>query len=113
MKLSHILTASLAGCADALKFMENDVLAAEGMIKLGIHVAKNGLPSPGTCTLDKVSIRREWSVSHNQRSQAPLTWLQGNAVWQRENCLYRRRQLPSQAARKDTSFCRTRCEEPL
>lgn len=59
MKISTYLNVALAGSASA-KFMENDQLAAEGMIKLGIHLAKNGIPSPGTCTLDKVSVRREW-----------------------------------------------------
>lgn len=60
MKLSNVLVAGLASSANALKFQENDLLAAEGMLKLGIHLAKNGLPAPGTCTLDKVSVRREW-----------------------------------------------------
>jgi tyrosinase len=60
MKLSNILVAGLASGADALKFQVNVALAAEGMLKLSIHLAKNGVPAPGTCTLDKVSIRREW-----------------------------------------------------
>ena len=60
MKLSDILVAGLASSINALKLQENDALAAEGMVKLGIHLGKNGLPAPGTCTLDKVSVRREW-----------------------------------------------------
>ena len=60
MKLITVLLAIAAADAGAFKFMGNDLLAAEGMLKLGIHVAVKGLPSPGTCTLDNVSIRREW-----------------------------------------------------
>lgn len=59
MKISTYLGIALAGSTSA-KFMENDHLAAEGMTKLAIHLTKNGIPSPGTCTLDKVSVRREW-----------------------------------------------------
>jgi tyrosinase len=59
MKITTYLSVALVGSTNA-KFMENDLLAAEGMARLGIHLAKNGLPSPGTCTLDKVSVRREW-----------------------------------------------------
>jgi tyrosinase len=57
--LISLLSAGLFGSTDA-KFMENDVLAAQGMRKLRTHLAKNGLPSPGTCTLDTASVRREW-----------------------------------------------------
>lgn len=60
MKLSNILPAGLIGSASAVKFMEVDQLAAQGMFKLGLHVAQNGYPSPKTCTLDNVAIRREW-----------------------------------------------------
>lgn len=60
MKLSHIFYATLACSTNALKFMENDALAAEGVLKLGLHLAEKGFPSPGNCTLDKFSIRREW-----------------------------------------------------
>ncbi|EMD63643.1 hypothetical protein GGP41_005712 [Bipolaris sorokiniana] len=61
MKISTYLGIALAGSTSA-KFMENDHLAAEGMTKLAIHLTKNGIPSPGTCTLDKVSVRREWAT---------------------------------------------------
>lgn len=60
MKISTYLSVALAGSTTSAKFMENDRLAAEGMTKLEIHLAKNGIPSPGTCTLDKASVRREW-----------------------------------------------------
>ncbi|KAF3000069.1 hypothetical protein E8E13_001545 [Curvularia kusanoi] len=40
--------------AGALKLQEHDVLAAEGVLKLGFHLAANGIASPGTCTLDKL-----------------------------------------------------------
>ncbi|KAF1925572.1 uncharacterized protein M421DRAFT_94651 [Didymella exigua CBS 183.55] len=63
MKLPNVLVAGLASSANALKFQENKLLAAEGMLRLGFHLAKNSLPAAGTCTLDKVSVRREWRGS--------------------------------------------------
>jgi len=60
MKLSHLFYATLAYSTNALKFMENDALAAEGVLKLGFYLAEKGFPSPGNCTLDRLSIRREW-----------------------------------------------------
>ena len=62
MKLSLILTAGLLGGANAgaIKFMENDALAAKGMANLAVHVAKNGYPAPEKCTLKNVAVRREW-----------------------------------------------------
>ncbi|KAI8942273.1 hypothetical protein NX059_000352 [Plenodomus lindquistii] len=62
MKLKNILVGGLAGSASATKFMEVDALAAEGMFKLGMHIAENGYPSPKTCTMENVSVRREWST---------------------------------------------------
>lgn len=62
MKFATILTAGFAGSASAIKFMEVDALAAEGVFKLGLHVAENGYPSPKTCTLKNVAVRREWYV---------------------------------------------------
>jgi tyrosinase len=62
MKLSTILTAGLVGTVEGIKFMEVDALAAQGMFNLGLNVAINGLPSPKTCNLKNVAVRREWSV---------------------------------------------------
>ncbi|KAL6150797.1 hypothetical protein ACJQWK_00359 [Exserohilum turcicum] len=61
MKISLLLSIASIGSFNA-KFMGNDALAAEGMLKLGIHLTKNGLPSPETCTLDTAAVRREWRV---------------------------------------------------
>lgn len=44
-------------------FMETDILAAAGLSKLGLHVALNGYPNPEKCTLENVSVRREWYVT--------------------------------------------------
>jgi tyrosinase len=63
MRISHLLSAVLVGSTNARKFMENDALAAEGVLKLSLHLAEKGIPGPGTCTPDKLSIRREWSAS--------------------------------------------------
>lgn len=41
MKLSSVVVTGLASGANARKFQENDALAAEGMLKLVIHLAKN------------------------------------------------------------------------
>lgn len=60
VNLFAILVAIAAPVTEAAKLLEHDVLAAEGVFKLGIHLATNGLPKPGTCTLDKLSIRKEW-----------------------------------------------------
>ena len=65
MKFLLALTAGLLGgaSASAIKFMENDVLAAKGMASLAVHVAQNGYPAPEKCTLKNVAVRREWSVN--------------------------------------------------
>ena len=47
--------------ADAT-FMETDVLAATGLAKLGLHVALHGYPNPEKCTLENVTVQREWYV---------------------------------------------------
>jgi len=58
-----VLSAALALAGRThVNFMENDALAAEGFTKLMFHVAKRGLPSPGTCTPEKLSVRREWAT---------------------------------------------------
>ncbi|CBX97525.1 hypothetical protein IAQ61_007066 [Plenodomus lingam] len=81
MKLGNILLSGLVGSTGAVKFMEVDSLAAEGMFKLGMHIAENGYPSPKTCTLKNAAIRREWSTLSRTEK---LDYL--NAV----NCLARK-----------------------
>lgn len=60
MKLAIILAKAFAGSSYAVKFMEIDALAAEGMSNLGAYIAANGYPSPKTCTLKNAAVRREW-----------------------------------------------------
>jgi tyrosinase len=75
MKLSHVLPVGLIGGASAIKFMEVDALAAQGVFKLGLHVAQSGYPSPQTCTLENVAIRREWyAQSLHAKFPLPLTF---------------------------------------
>jgi tyrosinase len=63
MKLSNVLVAALASVASAKdKPQEVDALAAQGLHKLEAYYSKNALPSPRTCTLDNVAVRREWWV---------------------------------------------------
>jgi tyrosinase len=64
MRFSLAFTAGLLGSASAgaIKFQENDALAAKGMTNLAAHVAKNGYPAPEKCTLQNVAVRREWLV---------------------------------------------------
>ncbi|KAF2026205.1 Di-copper centre-containing protein [Setomelanomma holmii] len=78
MKLQVLLSLSIIGGTSAAKFLEVDSLAAQGMVNLGLHVAQNGYPSPKTCTLNNVAIRREWSTLSKS---AKLNYI--NAV----NCL--------------------------
>lgn len=56
------LASVVFGGVDAI-FMETDVLAAAGLAKLGLHVATNGYPNAKNCTLENVSVRREWYVA--------------------------------------------------
>lgn len=63
MKLSNLLVAALASLVSAKeKPQEVNILAAQGLQKLQVYLSKNGYPSPKTCTLDNVAVRREWSV---------------------------------------------------
>jgi tyrosinase len=55
---AFLFTITAPAGAGAPRLLEHDILAAEGVLKLGLHLAANGLPSPGTCTLDKLSVRR-------------------------------------------------------
>lgn len=57
------VSSAIVGAVDAT-FMETDVLAAAGLAKLGLHVAINGYPNAKQCTLENVSVRREWCVEH-------------------------------------------------
>jgi tyrosinase len=59
MKISTLTVALLIGSVSAF-FQEHDVLAAKGLEKLAVHVARNGYPNPEKCTLKNVSVRREW-----------------------------------------------------
>lgn len=61
MRLRYISIATLLGRASAA-FGRHDVLAAQGMINLEAHVATSGYPEPGTCSLEKARVRREWYV---------------------------------------------------
>ncbi|KAF3008598.1 hypothetical protein E8E13_007715 [Curvularia kusanoi] len=45
-------------------FLQSDILAAEGLVKLGLHVAQNGYPNAERCTLKNVAVRKEWSALH-------------------------------------------------
>jgi len=63
MKLSKVLLAALASTASAKnigKPNEVDALAAESLHRMQAYYSKNPLPSPGTCTLDNVAVRRDW-----------------------------------------------------
>ena len=59
MKLLVITVAVLLGGTRAT-FLQSDILAAEGLTKLGLHVAENGYPNAKHCTLKDVAVRREW-----------------------------------------------------
>lgn len=43
-------------------FLQSDILAAEGLTKLSLHVALNGYPDAEKCTLKNVAVRKEWFV---------------------------------------------------
>lgn len=61
MRFSSIAAATLIGSASAtLKFGEQEALAANAVFNIGLDAALNGYPSPNTCTLKNVAIRREW-----------------------------------------------------
>jgi tyrosinase len=61
MRFSTIaVTSLLGGVSAAHKLGEADKLAAKGMHNLQLYAAEHGLPSPDTCTLENVAVRREW-----------------------------------------------------
>ena len=61
MRFSTIATAAFIGGASAtFKFGEQEALAAAGVFNIGLNAAVNGYPSPDTCTLKNVRVRREW-----------------------------------------------------
>ncbi|OAL45941.1 Di-copper centre-containing protein [Pyrenochaeta sp. DS3sAY3a] len=67
MKVSSVVAAALLGGVGAAPLesrtiFETDALAAQGVFKLGFHVAKNGYPNAKTCTLANTAVRREWST---------------------------------------------------
>jgi len=63
MKLSNILSMALASTTGAKsigKPNEVDSLAAESLHRMQAYYYENPLPTPGTCTLDNVAVRRDW-----------------------------------------------------
>lgn len=73
MKLSSVLTASLAGVVNGVKFMEVDLLAAQGMFNLNLDIKENGYLNPKACTLENAAVRREWFVVYTLNSVLSLT----------------------------------------
>jgi tyrosinase len=67
MRFSSITAAALIGGVSAtFKFGEQEALAAAGVFNIGLNAALHGYPSPETCTLKNVAVRREWYVSAHQ-----------------------------------------------
>lgn len=61
MRFSPLATAALINGASAIfKFGEQEALAAAAVFNIGLNAAQNGYPSPDTCTLKNVRVRREW-----------------------------------------------------
>lgn len=68
MRFSTIAAATLLGSVSAThKLEESDKLAAKGLENLQLYTAQHGLPSPDTCTLENVAVRREWYVWFENR----------------------------------------------
>lgn len=61
MKFVAATVAALLGGTNAT-FLESNLLAAEGLTKLGVHVAVHGYPNADHCTLSNVAVRREWYI---------------------------------------------------
>ncbi|CAO2649725.1 Nn.00g010170.m01.CDS01 [Neocucurbitaria sp. VM-36] len=67
MKVSSLVAAGLLGVAgaaplDSRTVFESDALTAQGVLNLGVYVAKNGYPNPQKCTLGNTAVRKEWST---------------------------------------------------
>lgn len=62
MRFSFTAATALLASVGAAKVTEHDKLAKLGLGNVKEYVAKNGYPSPGTCTLETAAVRREWSV---------------------------------------------------
>lgn len=61
MRFCTIATAALIGSASTtFKFGEQEALAANAVFNIGLNAVQNGYPSPSTCTLKNVAVRREW-----------------------------------------------------
>ncbi|KAI4682793.1 uncharacterized protein J4E84_007258 [Alternaria hordeiaustralica] len=73
MKLSNVLSMALASTTGAKsigKPNEVDSLAAESLHRMQTYYSENPLPSPGTCTLDNVAVRRDWSALSKQERRS-------------------------------------------
>jgi len=60
MRLFGLSALALASGVTAVKVTEHDKLAVLGLENLQRYVAENGSPSPGTCTPETASVRKEW-----------------------------------------------------
>jgi len=70
MRFSTITVAALLGTGSAtptfFKFGEQEILAAKAVANIGLDAAQHGYPSPKTCTLNNVAVRREWYRTRRQ-----------------------------------------------
>ncbi|KAF1837597.1 Di-copper centre-containing protein [Decorospora gaudefroyi] len=62
MLFSKLATGVLFSIVGAQKLIEHDKLAASGLRNLEQYIKRNGVPSPGTCTMYNVAVRKEWSM---------------------------------------------------
>ncbi|KAF2786397.1 Di-copper centre-containing protein [Melanomma pulvis-pyrius CBS 109.77] len=82
MKISSFAAAALVSSVGAAPleqrslFLETDALAAQGVFNLGLQTAIKGYPSPKTCTLDNVAIRREWSTLSSKEKKSYIAAVQ-------------------------------------
>ncbi|KAF2737663.1 Di-copper centre-containing protein [Polyplosphaeria fusca] len=81
MKIASFIAVTLLGAAGAIPleqraFLETDALAAEGVLKLGLYVAKYGYPDPKKCTLSNVAVRKEWSMLSAQEKKDYISAVQ-------------------------------------
>jgi hypothetical protein len=113
MRFSKTAVVALIGAVGAVKLTEHDKLAALGLINVERDVAKNGYPSPGTCTPKNVAVRKEWYVSSMQSSWHRLTWLKVASLKGREEELYRSNPVHTLKACADASGDLLWSKEPL